>query len=87
MTKLSANPNTVARAAVALAQSHTCSLAQALVTCTKEAGIRSDSYEFDEVARLAGLPYCGALDLYVDLETKRKAEELGFVHAHRALAC
>lgn len=86
MTKEPANPTAVAHAVIALAE-RSGNLAHALVTCAKRAGIRSDSYEFDEVARLAGLPYCRVLDLYVDPETKRKAEKLGFAQAHRALAC
>jgi hypothetical protein len=86
MTKVATNPADVARAVAAFADRAGCNLAHALIICAKQAGIRSDSYEFDEVARLAGLPYCRILDLYVDPETKRKAENLGFAQAHRALA-
>lgn len=57
----------------------------ALVACAEAAGIKPDSDEFDAAAALVGLPYCRALDLYVDPKTKRRAEELGFAQAHRAL--
>jgi len=47
-------------------------------------GVRPYSPDFDDAAKLAGLPYCRALDLYVDRETKRRADELGFERAHLA---
>lgn len=49
-------------------------------------GVRPDSEDFDAAAELAGVPYCRALDLYVDRETKARAEGLHFTQAHLALA-
>ncbi|WP_028920646.1 hypothetical protein [Pseudoxanthomonas suwonensis] len=49
------------------------------------AGVRPYSDYFDDAARLAGLPYCRALDLYVDRDTKRRADRLGYGQAHLAL--
>lgn len=48
-------------------------------------GVAVGSEEFDEAAALAGQPYCRALDLYVDRETKRRADRLGYHQAHLAL--
>lgn len=47
--------------------------------------MRPYSEYFDDAARLAGVPYCRALDLYVDRETKRRADRLGYGQAHLAL--
>ena len=47
-------------------------------------GVAVGSEEFDEAAALAGQPYCRALDLYVDRETKRRADQLGTCMAHLA---
>lgn len=47
-------------------------------------GVAVGSEEFDEAAALAGQPYCRALDLYVDRETKRRADRLGPGMAHLA---
>lgn len=49
------------------------------------AGVRPYSDYFDDAARLAGMPYCRALDLYVDRETKRVADRLGYGQAQLAL--
>ncbi|HTN84980.1 MAG TPA: hypothetical protein VL242_14880 [Sorangium sp.] len=49
------------------------------------AGVRPYSDHFDDAARLAGMPYCRALDLYVDRDTKRRADRLGHQQAHLAL--
>ena len=38
----------------------------------------------DLLEALAGQPYCRALDLYVDRETKRRADALGSGMAHLA---
>ena len=43
------------------------------------------SEDFHEAAALAGQPYCRALDLYVDRETKRSADALGSGMAHLAV--
>lgn len=77
----------IALAAIALAERQGCHLLDALAICAEKAGIRPYSNAFDGAASLAGLPYCRSLDLYVDPETKRKAELLGFAHAHKALLC
>ena len=74
----------IAQRALALAeQGH--SLFGALDICARAAGLKPDSVEFDDAAALVGFPYCRVLDLYMDPETKRRAEELGFAQAHRAL--
>lgn len=49
-------------------------------------GVAPYSDDFDEAAALAGMPYCRALDLYVDKATKRRADELGFERAHLAFS-
>ncbi|PPU01754.1 hypothetical protein XarbCFBP7408_10310 [Xanthomonas arboricola pv. guizotiae] len=49
------------------------------------AGVRPYSDYFDDAARLAGMQYCRALDLYVDQATKRRADRLGYHQAHLAL--
>lgn len=48
-------------------------------------GAKWDEKVFDEVAALVGMPYCRALDLYVDPDTKARAEALHFTEAHHAL--
>lgn len=60
-------------------------LLDALESCARSVGVRFGSETFDEAAALAGLPYCRQLDLYVDRETKRRADALPFSEAHRAL--
>lgn len=57
----------------------------ALMWFSQVAGIKRDSEEFDAAAAAVGLPYCRALDLYVDPETKVRAEALHFTEAHRVL--
>lgn len=58
---------------------------QSLAERAEAAGVRPYSEYFDDAARLAGVPYCRALDLYVDRETKRRADRLGYAQAHLAL--
>lgn len=60
-------------------------LLAALAERAEVAGVRPYSDYFDDAARLAGMPYCRALDLYVDRETKRRADRLGDGQAHLAL--
>lgn len=60
-------------------------LLASLAERAEAAGVRPYSDYFDDAARLAGLPYCRALDLYVDRETKRRADRLGYGQAHLAL--
>lgn len=60
-------------------------LIQALEQCAMRYGIEPGSARFDRVAEVAGMPYCRALDLYVDRHTKARAEALHFSQAHRAL--
>lgn len=60
-------------------------LLASLVEKAEAAGVRPYSDYFDDAARLAGMPYCRALDLYVDRETKRRADRLGYGQAHLAL--
>lgn len=59
-------------------------LLDALAERAEAAGVRPYSDYFDDAARLAGMPYCRALDLYVDRETKRRADRLGYRQAHLA---
>ncbi len=61
-----------------------CGLLDALAQQAERVGVRPYSDYFDDAARLAGLPYCRALDLYVDRATKHRADELGFERAHLA---
>lgn len=61
-----------------------CGLIDALAVQADSAGVRFGSEVFDEAAELAGQPYCRALDLYVDRETKRRADALHFSEAHLA---
>jgi hypothetical protein len=60
-------------------------LLASLAERAEAAGVRPYSDYFDDAARLAGMPYCRALDLYVDRETKRRADRLGYGQAHLAL--
>jgi len=60
-------------------------LLSSLAETAEAKGVRPYSDDFDEAARLAGLPYCRALDLYVDRETMRRADCLGYQQAHLAL--
>ncbi|WP_329860934.1 MULTISPECIES: hypothetical protein [Stenotrophomonas] len=60
-------------------------LLASLAERAEDAGVRPYSEYFDDAARLAGMPYCRALDLYVDRETKRRADRLGHGQAHLAL--
>jgi hypothetical protein len=58
----------------------------ALTEAARSCGVAADSELFDQAADAAGLPYCRALDLYVDRETKARAEAVHFTEAHRALS-
>lgn len=58
---------------------------EALTERARRYGIAPGSERFDQAAEAAGMPYCRALDLYVDHETKARAEALHFTEAHRAL--
>lgn len=60
-------------------------LLASLAERAEAAGVRPYSEYFDDAARLAGMPYCRALDLYVDRATKRRADRLGYGQAHLAL--
>lgn len=60
-------------------------LLASLAERAEAAGVRPYSEYFDDAAHLAGVPYCRALDLYVDRETKRRADRLGYGQAHLAL--
>lgn len=58
---------------------------EALELRARRFGIAPGSERFDQAAEAAGMPYCRALDLYVDRETKARAEALHFKDAHLAL--
>jgi hypothetical protein len=79
------HPVTIALVAMCLAYLTRAPLMRALEECARRYGIAPDSERFDQVAEAAGLPYCRALDLYVDRKTKARAESLHFTEAHRAL--
>ncbi|RMH94433.1 hypothetical protein EBB59_01715 [Lysobacter pythonis] len=53
-------------------------LLASLAERAEAAGVRPYSEYFDDAARLAGIPYCRALDLYVDRETKCWADRLRY---------
>lgn len=56
----------------------------ALTNQAAEAGVPFGSEPFDDAAALVGFPYCRNLDLYVDRETKCRADALPFSEAHLA---
>ena len=58
---------------------------QALTDMATGAGVAIGSESFDEAAELVGVPYCRALDLYVDRPTKQRADKLHFSEAHHVL--
>ena len=59
-------------------------LIDVLADQAERVGVRFGSEAFDEAAEIAGQPYCRALDLYVDRDTKRRADSLHFSEAHLA---
>lgn len=79
------HPVTIALVATASAVLLRVPLFDALVARAGSYGIKPGSARFDEAADWAGMPYCRALDLYVDRQTKARAEALHFTQAHRAL--
>jgi len=76
------HPVAVALTGIVLALRTGRDLLDTLADRASSVGVAPFSGDFDEAAALAGLPYCRALDLYVDRETKRRADELGFERAH-----
>ncbi|AVJ32384.1 hypothetical protein CLM74_06125 [Stenotrophomonas sp. MYb57] len=79
------HPVAIALTGVAVALRTGGDLLDALAEQAEAAGVRPYSDYFDDAARLAGIPYCRALDLYVDRETKHRADRLGYGQAHLAL--
>ncbi len=67
----------LALAALVAAIQHRCDPFPELEAAAARNGVAVGSEEFDEAATLAGQPYCRALDLYVDRETKRRAAPWG----------
>lgn len=61
-------------------------LLQALAEQAECVGVKPYSDEFDDAAALAGVPYSRPLDLYVDRETKRRADALPYDRLHLAFA-
>ena len=78
------HPARLALAARVAAIQHRCDPVPELEAAAARNGVAVGSEEFDEAAALAGQPYCRALDLYVDRETKRRADALGSGMAHLA---
>lgn len=79
------HPVAVALSGMALALRTGTDLLDALADRAGSVGVAPYSDDFDEAAALAGVPYCRALDLYVDRATKLRADELGYERAHLAL--
>lgn len=78
------HPVTIALTGLFLALRTGANLLDTLAEQARSVGVAPYSDDFDEAAALAGMPYCRALDLYVDKATKRRADELGFERAHLA---
>lgn len=78
------HPAMLALAALVAAIRRGCDPFPELEAAATRNGVAVGSDEFDEAAALAGQPYCRALDLYVDRETKRRADRLGTGMAHLA---
>lgn len=78
------HPVAIALAGMAHAARLGCDLLDALAQQAERVGVRAYSDYFDDAARLAGLPYCRSLDLYVDRATKRRADALPIDKAHLA---
>jgi hypothetical protein len=76
----------VALAAIHLSLRTGRDLFASLTEQARRLGVASDSEGFDDAAELIGVPYCRALDLYVDRSTRDRAEALHFTEAHMALA-
>ena len=74
----------LALAALVAAIQHRCDPFPELEAAAARNGVAVGSEEFDEAAALAGQPYCRALDLYVDRETKRRADALPYDRLHLA---
>src|SRR5690606_35079251 len=68
------HPAIIALVAMATAVYFRVSLLEALAERAARFGIAFGSQRFDQVAEAAGMPYCRALDLYVDRQTKARAE-------------
>jgi len=79
------HPVSVGLAAVAYAVCFRVSLMEALTERARYVGVAVGSDCFDRAAEVVGLPYCRTLDLYVDKQTKARAEALHFTQAHHAL--
>ena len=78
------HPVAVALAGLAVALRSGCDLLDALAEQAASVGVKPYSDEFDEAAALAGVPYSRPLDLYVDRETKRRADALPYDRLHLA---
>tara|TARA_R110000782_G_scaffold125624_1_gene217223 strand:- start:289 stop:567 length:279 start_codon:yes stop_codon:yes gene_type:complete len=87
-TKLSAyparHPVTIALTGLFQALRTGANLLDTLAEQATSVGVVPYSEAFDKAAELAGLPYCRALNLYVDKATKGRVDELGFAKAHLA---
>ena len=81
-----AHPVAIALAGMARAMRSGADLLDSLAHQAERAGVKFGSEPFDDAAELAGLPYCRPLDLYVDRQTKHKADALPFDRAHLAFA-
>ncbi|KAG1580086.1 hypothetical protein G6F46_015566 [Rhizopus delemar] len=74
----------LALAALVAAIQHRCDPFPELESAAARNGVAVGAEQSDEAAALAGQPYCRAVDLYVDCETKRRADALGSGMAHLA---
>lgn len=78
------HPVALALGGLAVALRTGCEVIGALAEQAASVGVKPFSDEFDEAAALAGMPYSRPLDLYVDRETKRRADALPYDRLHQA---
>lgn len=78
------HPVTIALTSIVKTLRNGTNLLDTLAEQATSVGVVPYSEAFDLAAELAGMPYCRALDLYVDKATKGRVDELGFAKAHLA---
>ncbi len=80
------HPVAIAFAGIVCAARTGCGTLDALADCAERVGVRPFSDYFDDAAELLGFFYSRPLDLYVDRETKRRADALPYDQLHLAFA-
>jgi hypothetical protein len=78
------HPVALALTGLACALRTGCEVIDALAERAASVGVPFGCETFDDAAALAGVPYSRPLDLYVDRETKRRADALPFDRLHLA---